>query len=159
MRYSQHSQQMSIVTRKATHEDIPWLKVELEKFAVFFGTQKSLFNPETADGVLSSIIDQHLFLIAHRVDSPSDSLGFIAGLLSPHFLNTDIIQLTELFWWVKEEHRGTKAGLTLFEDFIRIGSVEADWISVSLETASPVKDEFLLKRGFKSQERSFLMEV
>ena len=150
---------MSIVTRKATHEDIPWLMVELEKFAVFFGTSLSLFNPETAPHGLAQLIDNHIFLVAVKEKELEIRLGFISGLLSPHFMNPEIVQLTELFWWVAEEHRGSRAGLVLFNDFVRTGTVMADWINFTLEHKSPVKEEFLLKRGFKAQERSYLMEV
>lgn len=159
LRNSQHSWQMSIVTRKATHEDIPWMLVELKKFADFFGSKLSLFNPATAADVLKPIIDHHVFLVAVKADEPETRVGLVAGLLSPHFLNTDIIQLTELFWWVPEEYRGTKAGLLLFNDFVRIGMIEADWVNFTLEEKSPVKEEFLLKRGFKAQERAYLLEV
>jgi hypothetical protein len=149
---------MSIFTRKATLEDIPWLMVELEKFAKFFGTHLSLFNPETAPGVLTNIIKEHVFLIAYR-KTDGERLGFVAGLLSPHLFNKEIIQLTELFWWVPEEYRRTGAGHILFEEFLKVGVVEADWVNFTLETNSPVKDEFLLRRGFKPQERSFILEV
>lgn len=149
---------MSILTRKATLEDIPWLMVELEKFAKFFGTHLSLFNPETAPAGLTDLISNHVFLVAQR-NTDGERLGFVAGLLSPHFMNPEIIQLTELFWWVPEEYRRTGAGHLLFEEFVKVGVVEADWVNFTLEHHSPVKDEFLLKRGFKPQERSFILEV
>lgn len=148
---------MSILTRKATTDDIPWLMVELEKFAKFFGTHLSLFDPVTAPGILTNIIENHVFIMAQKQDG--ERLGFIAGLLSPHFFNPEIMQLTEAFWWVPEEFRGTGAGHVLFTEFVKVGVVEADWINFTLEHHSPVKDEFLLKRGFKPQERSFILEV
>lgn len=148
---------MSIKIRLATVDDIPWLISELRKFAEFFGTNLSLLDEETAPGGLAFFITQHYFTIAEKEDV--GPIGFISGVLLPHPFNPKIMQLTETFWWVAEEHRQSRAGLMLFEEFVEFGKVNADWITFTLETASPVKDEFMMKRGFRNNERSFLYEV
>ena len=47
----------------------------------------------------------------------------------------------------------------LLKKYIEFGKKVANWIIMTLEDASPVKDESLLKRGFKLKERSFFLEV
>lgn len=143
--------------RAASVDDIPWLMLELQKFSAFFGTKLQLFDPESAPDIIHGFIKHHYFTIAHDdVDGP---VGFIAGLLLPHPFNPKIVQLTETFWWVNEEHRQGRAGLMLFEEFHEFGKLNADWIAFTLETQSPVKDQFMLKHGFVANERCFLYEV
>lgn len=148
---------MSVQIRPATVDDIPWLMLELQKFSAFFGTRLQLFDAETAPDILRGFIENHYFTIAQ--DDADGPVGFIAGLLLPHPFNPKIVQLTETFWWVKEEHRSGRAGLKLFEEFHEFGKLNADWIAFTLETHSPVKDHFMRKHGFKPNERCFLYEV
>lgn len=148
---------MSIEIRRATTDDIPWLLGELRKFAEFFGTKLSLLgNEPMASEGLSIIIRDHYFAIAEH--STFGPVGFISGVLSPHMFNPDIIVLSETFWWVSENHRGTRAGFLLFKDFVKFGEENADWTTCNLESHSPVSDEFMIRNGFKLQERSFLLE-
>jgi len=148
---------MQIRVRQATAEDIPWLVIELKKFADFFGTRLSLFNEEYAPLGLAGLIENHCFYIADKEDV--GPVGFITGILQRHPFNPKIMALTEVFWWVAEEHRMSRAALMLFNKFVEFGKANADWINFSLETASPVKDNFMLKHGFRLQERSFMYEV
>jgi len=149
---------MSISIKRATVDDIPWLLSELRKFAEFFGTKLSLLGNEAmATHGLEIIIRDHFFAIAHH--DTHGPVGFISGVLSPHMFNPDITVLSETFWWVSENHRGTRAGFMLFQEFKKFGAENADWITCNLESHSPVSDEFMVRNGFRLQERSFLMEL
>lgn len=148
---------MSVKIRRATEEDIPWLINELRQFAQFFGTKLSLLDEETAPLGLSRLILNHPFFVAEK--ESVGPVGFLSGLLSPHAFNPKITQLTEVFWWVSEEHRQSKAGLLLFQEYVAFGKANADWINCTLEVGSPVKDAFLERQGFRLQERSFILEV
>lgn len=149
---------MSISIKRATVDDIPWLLGELRKFAEFFGTKLSLLGNEAmAIQGLEIIIRDHFFAIAHH--DTHGPVGFISGVLSPHMFNPDITVLSETFWWVSENHRGTRAGFMLFQEFKKFGAENADWITCNLESHSPVSDEFMVRNGFRLQERSFLMEL
>lgn len=132
--------------------------LELTRFSEFYGTKKQLFpHPEKAAEILLGMIEKHVFLIAKESDGTP--CGFIAGFLAPHFFNPDITVLTEIFWWVDEHHRNTRAGAVLLADFVNYGKLKADWITLCLVQQSPVKEESILKRGFRRTESSFLMEV
>ena len=150
---------MTIQVRRANTADVDWILKELRKFSAFYGTKLSLFGEEPyARGFITTLVSQHLVLVAIP-ESQTDPIGFISGTVTPHAYNPEIRVLTETFWWVQEEHRGSRAGLLLLNEFTEWGKQNVDWITFSLEHHSPVKDTCLTKRGFKLQERAFLMEV
>jgi len=148
-----------ITIRRATANDLDWIVSELKKFAHFYQSNQFLVA-EDSDYVRSNLLNmfnQHLFLVAEK--DGVGLVGLIAGLYVRHFFNPNIRLLSETFWWVPEEHRGSRAGLMLLEAFTEWGKENADWITFALEENSPVKDKCLLNRGYRLQERSYLMEV
>ena len=149
---------MHITVRAATYEDLDWLCGQLKEFARTYSTEHCLYgSEETVRGRLRFFIDGHVLLIAER--EGFGPVGLIGGVVTPHLFNPDIRLLAEMFWWVDEAHRGTRAGLMLLNAFTDWGKTHADWITFSLETHSPVKVETLVKRGFKVKETGFLYEV
>lgn len=148
---------MGIVIRAAEDSDADWILSELQKFSSFFGSKKQLFHSaEHSIPVLKDWIKNHLVLIA---DDGSKRLGFISGIVHNHLYNPGIRVLTETFWWVPEEYRGTRAGAMLFDSFKKWGQKHVDWIMMTLENASPVNEKSLEKRGFKLIEKQFLLEI
>jgi len=149
---------MPITVRKAETKDIEWMLGELEIFSKFFGTKKELYS-EKNKGYLSSfltkLIQDHVFFIAEK---DRDPMGFISGFYSHHVYNPEILTLTEAAWWVKEKYRGSRAGLSLFNQFASEGEKNADWITFTIEDHSPLSDRFLLRRGFIPKEKSYLKE-
>lgn len=149
-----------IQVRRATRLDIPWLLTQLETFASFFGTKLSLFpaSPMVALSIVTAFVDQLEFFVAvdFRTQAP---MGFIAGSLGKHPMNPSIRVLSEVFWWVAEDRRGSSAGARLFERFVAFGQGNADWIVMTLESKSPVDPASLERRGFTLHERSYLLEV
>ncbi len=149
---------MTIGIRSADEADIEWLLGQLRKFSDFFGTELKLFGDEAqARDLLTKMILNHPTYIAES--DQCGRMGFIAGVLTPHMFNPQITVLAETFWWVDELYRGTRAGLLLLNRFVAEGQLCADWITFALEAKSPVREETLTRRGFRLQERSYLMEV
>jgi hypothetical protein len=148
-----------MIVRKAQHSDMDFMIEELKLFSASYSTEYSLFPTDTdrAKELLKSFIDNHVVFVSSKEDG--ELTGFIAGLLTPHYFNPELITLTELFWWVKEEHRNTRAGATLYKAFLDAGKEMANWIVFSLKTGSPVKEEFFYKQNYKMTDRSFLLEV
>ena len=147
---------MGIVLRNAVLSDIEWILPELKAFAEFYASSHSLFSDD--DGfnrnTLKLIIENHYFMVSESNEKPS---GFIAGLISQHLFNPKIKTFTELFFWVKPEYRGSRAGSALMDDFTKFGE-QYDWTIMTLESESPIKDSSILKRGFREKERSFIKE-
>ena len=149
-----------IQLRDANADDIPWLLEQLKDFSDFFGSKHSLF-PSKKYGTekLRELIEGHVMCVAHSDIEAKPCVGFISGILAPHFFNPEIIVLTELFWWVTPEWRNTRTGLMLLEEFIKVGTQKANWILMTLEEDSPVNPTSLIKRGFKVKEHNYLKEV
>lgn len=146
-----------IIIRKASESDIAWIQSELKKFSAFYGSKLPLYpSEEYSDKAIRLFINDHYFSVAERAGK---LMGFISGFVSNHIYNPSIKVLTESFWWVAEEFRGTRAGLMLINEFVAYGKEVCDWIIFTLEHHSPVSDRTLLKRGFKEYERSFILEV
>ena len=161
-----------IEVRRGELSDIPWLCQELEKFSKFFGSTIPLYDDEHVREQLPKWLSGGaVFLVAVEAVTVRDPygvgdlecqrpVGFIGGLLLPHFMNPKIIQLAETFWWVQEEFRTTSAGARLFNAFCQEAKVlGVDWLTLSLEEHSPIKEESLTKRGFRRTERAYLLEM
>lgn len=146
-----------VTVRRAEQEDTPWLLQQLQAFDAFFGSSRSLFpDVSYAEATLFTLIDSQPFWVADDANGP---VGFIAGVLAPHYLNPAIRQLTELFWWVTKEARGSRAGALLLAEFMAFGKANADWIVMTLEAESPIDPASLINRGFRLKESSYLLEV
>lgn len=148
----------AITVRPAIVEDLDWLIEQLKSFSRFFGSKIPLYKSEHfAREAMTKMMTDHMVFVAWK--EGIGPVGFIAGFVIPHIFNPTIRVLNETFWWVPEEHRGTRAGYLLLKAFIDFGKEHADWILFTLEDNSPVNEVALLNRGFKLKEKSFLMEV
>lgn len=148
---------MTISVRRAVPSDADWMLPELKSFSAFYGTKRDIFpDDEFAKSRVKFLIDQHIIFVAEKNGT---GIGFIAGLYTPHLFNPALIVLSEQLWWVKESHRGSRAGLMLLNAFTEFGKVNCDWMTMTLEANSPVNDACLKRRGFKLQERQYLMET
>jgi len=151
---------MSIIVREATHHDVDWIVPELKSFSDFYcrDKKKKLFKDHkyTRSEVVLPLIERHLFLVAEMDES--ELVGMIAGLIGTHAFNNEISTLNELFWWVPQGYRHTRAGLMLINEYTRWGRENVDWAFMTLETDSPVNDRSIIKRGYQPVERQFLME-
>lgn len=143
--------------RRAVPEDADWVLEELKKFSNFLGTKRNVYGDEdVCRASLLSFIENQMLLLAVNEET---RLGFIGGFLTPHLFNPKLMVLCEVFWWVAEEHRGTRAGAMLLGAFLEYGEANADMITFALEAKSPVNENTLLKRGFVLQERNYIKEI
>ena len=153
----------TVVVRPAELSDLPWIKVELTEFSRFFNSKIPLYHGPQTDYAttyqeifLENMIKDHLFLIA---ESEIERQGLIVGVVGHHPFNPEIKTLDELFWWVPEKHRNTRAGALLLREFVKWGEENVDWIVATVEDNSPVNGETFLKRGFIPKEISYLKEI
>ena len=155
-----------ICIRQALHSDMDYILEELKRFSEFFISEKSMYPKDDAVAakIVGDFIDNHLFLMADRsyqdkYGEAVEPVGFIAGFITPHFFNPDLIQLTELFWWVGHKWRQTGAGRELMNAFVAFGKDNCDFITVTLQENSQIEESSVLGYGFKALERGYFMEV
>lgn len=148
-----------MIIRTATLLDKEWVLEELKAFSNSYETAYELFprSQEDAENFLVNLITNQVALISEAEDG--ERTGLIAGALMAHPYNRELITLSELFWWVPEKHRGSRAGLMLYNAFVEKGKELANWIVFSLKSGSPINSEFFIKRDFKLFDQSFLLEV
>lgn len=146
-----------IEIRPANEGDLNWLVGELREFNAFYKTKKPVFGDEGyVRNKLIEIISYDVFIVATK---RKQRIGFIAGLLRPHFYNPDIRCLSELFWWVIPTERRTIVASMLMDAFVSIGRDRADWITLSMAPMTPVKCSSFIKRGFVESDKTYLLEV
>lgn len=141
----------------ATHADIPWLAGQMRAFTSALNTKHSYIFPtdEPLHRELQEMIDRHIVLVAWRYGKP---VGAIGGISAPHPFNPGVSTLTERFWWVCPEHRGSKAGYLLLRAFMKIGE-RYHTTCVSLENDSNVSDRMMQRFGLSQSERTFVREM
>lgn len=151
-----------MTVRRAAFADLDWLLGELREFSAFYATRRQLFGDEAyARVALRRMITDHLVLIAEA--KGGERVGLISGWLYPHPFNPEIKTLSETFWWVATQFKNTfiggRAAQLLLDAFIEQGKARAQWIVFMLAHNTQVNERALLRRGFRLQERAYLMEV
>ena len=127
----------NVKIRKAQVKDIPWIVNEQKNFNKFFdGGISILPDEEFAYTLMKRHIDDHVLLVAESEDK--GLLGFIAGMYHYNLFNPKILMLTETFWWVADEHRGTRAALMLLNEYTEIAKGKVNIAVFTLEDKSPV---------------------
>lgn len=149
-----------MIIRRARERDLLWLCAQLPALEALYGAQHSLMRPTEAVQRLQEWLqapDMYPCWIAERLDGTR--VGFIAGVMHPHFFNPLLTCLTELLWWVIPDARGSRAAHGLLNAFTRYGREHADWVTMVLGTITPVKPRALERLGFVYREANFLLEV
>ena len=148
----------SVRVRRATQADIGWLLVQLQEFAAWYGTSRSLFGDvRHAEALVGTLIETQFVAIAETDDG---RVGLIAGACAPHVFNPDMQVATELWWWVTPPARGTRAGALLLDAFETWADDSgANLVNFTLEAQSPVAERTLEKRGYRLMEKQFVREV
>ena len=145
-----------MIVRKANVKDLNYCVEEGCKFLKTRWPNKKI-DKANVYIKLYYLIHSGILLVA---DDKGELKGMIGGLVTINIWYGDEIDATELFWWVPEEHRNSRAGVLLLKGFIGAAKEKkATTIVLSLLTKSPISDNALIKRGFKLEEKAFIMEV
>ena len=147
---------VGILIRTAIESDIDFVIEELRNFEKFYGGDMfdGMLDSDYARNFLGFLIKDHVFFLA---ENEGEQLGFIAAFKSPHKFNPKKKALNELFWWIKESARHTRAGYLLLKKYVELGKT-FDQCVMTIEHNSPVKPESINKFGFKFKEMNFVLE-
>lgn len=147
--------------RLARLEDAPWFLQQVIDFDRAFRRGKiSLVpsDPDVARDAIVALLTDASF-ITFIAERDGERVGLIVGHCGPHFYNPEIMQLTELLWWVPLTERGSLAGGRLLDAYIKWGRVNADLIVMTLNEHTPIHQATLERRGFVLTEHHYHMEV
>ena len=138
--------------RRAVSSDFMWLSEQCAAFISFIGFLP--YNKPHVDAMLGAFARQHYVLVAER---DGERVGVAVAMVQRHPLNPDVKMLTEIMWWVPEEHRGTRAGIILLNALEKVAEHErVDLFVMSTEAQSALSGRMLLKRGFNPQETTWI---
>lgn len=137
----------------ATIEDAPEILNMVLKFAEnsnYFQIVSKDKIEELINNILNSTREQAIILL-------EEGKGMLAAMIA-EFPYGNILQATELAWWVEPEYRNTKVGQSLIEAF----EFWADKVGAKIKVMSCLDDtvsKFYEKNGYKLYERIYFKEI
>lgn len=154
----------SCAVREATVDDLP----QLVAWGRLFAGKLS----DESNGALPLPDEESLYMLMARLATRPETvllvaesdapLGMIAGTLNPVMWAHQQVIAQELFWWVDETYRGTKAGSALLDAFEAWGK-EHGACSVVMVCEEALRPKPLTavyrRRGYKPQEHGFIKRV
>jgi RimJ/RimL family protein N-acetyltransferase len=145
------------MVRRAVIDDIQWILKQTSDFADFYGSKIRLDDDkEHGYELIRNLVENHVVFV---FEQNGNKKGFIAGMITPHHFNPNILTLCELLWWVPEDYRSLGVGKILLDAFVNFGKENCDWITFTMEENTPASDKPLLDYGFKFKEKTYLLEV
>lgn len=88
----------------------------LEMSKAFYATTHHARNIPLDEGSVIHLVNLLLeggILLVAEIDE--EVVGMIGGYVHPYIFNNNVMQLGEIVWYVKPEHRATRAGLLLLD--------------------------------------------
>jgi hypothetical protein len=146
-----------LIIRYATLDDVSWIvdRVGEDMFSLLGETD--MYDKDYLHEFIPQVIEDGIVLVAERAMEP---IGCIAGILSPILFNPHKVSLTEIFWWVAKEHRGSSAGAKLLLAFEQDGiALKVDFINMSIMHNTKLSTGALEKRGYLYKESSYVRRV
>ena len=146
--------------RHATKYDIPILVDMVRQYASEFPSklakQEKWFDKQYIQQVLYTMIAGRGFVLLD-----DDERGFLAAMIVPNLWYPSLMELSELAWWVKPEHRDTTVGGKLWIQFDKEAEAmkaedRIQVIKTALTVGSPAID--YEKRGYKKLETAYFKE-
>jgi len=148
--------------KEMTIEDIPRLAEMAREFHKYAIADKGLgFSP-------SDFIKYSTFLMESPVANilmlgiEGKTVGTIAGIIAPWFMNFSQLILTELWWWVDPEYRKGNLAFGLLDALTEWGRYRGAttfiMVSIGAEREGAVK-RYYKRKGFAYMETHFVKEI
>lgn len=141
--------------RAGTLADVPWLCEQLRAFASCYPVRLPIYGEDAyVESLVGTLIREQYLSVAE--DESGNAVGLIAGLYQSHPFNPDLKLVSELWWWVVPEARGSRAGSLLLRDLERWADEMNAPLALTLEANTALSDDTLARRGYVPVERQFL---
>jgi RimJ/RimL family protein N-acetyltransferase len=142
--------------RKATREDLWWLLENGMEMLKIIDPNK-VPNAVYLNNFVIGLLENGILFVAEK---DGKITGMIGGVKHPNIYFPEDIDLTELFWWIPEKYRKTRASYMLMKSFTAYGKQEkVARIILSVLSETQLNADALEKRGYKFREAAYVMEV
>lgn len=120
---------------------------------------------ENEVGRLDLYSAQQLHLIYHKVVEDKTGIicwkdgvrvGLVVGILLPHHLKPSYTVLTEVVWYIHNDHRKSRATVMMLKAYRGLIDSKADEGVFTLLTDTPISDSSMERFGFQPAERNFI---
>jgi len=142
-----------MIVEKLQPSDILWY---VEEAAVSMLTNElkrpELINKENLYRLAFMGIEQGTAFVCKDNGVPIGALG---ALIIPNIYNPEVYTLAEMFWYVPDKYRNSRAGLLLLNALLDEAELLGVDCSLSTLPSSNVKESFLKKKGFNLEEFSY----
>lgn len=116
-------------------------------------------DEKTAQKILTTIVaGAGVALVSEKND---ELTGMLLALCVPYLWDHSKLVMTEIAYWVEEEHRGTSAGYRLLKEYIKICDEMKDDGRIQFYTISQMEGQELnySRFGFRPVEHTWSMGV
>lgn len=148
-----------MLIRKATIKDIEHLQKMGQDFFKASGFESMfVYDEPTCRLTLEHLIQDDSGTI-YVMDNGKKPVGMVGALLYPFYMNQNVLQAQELFWWINPENRKGLSGVKLLQG-VENWAKEKGAVAFNmmcLEHLEPEKIERLLTvKGYNKTERHFM---
>jgi len=135
--------------------DVPWLVRTMCAAMYELHGSEELYNEQyLTESLAPLVISEGVCLLAKL---EGKAVGCIAGLVSTLPYNPEITIMVEMVWWVREDQRGSSAGLRLLKAFeAEAWARGAQKIAMSTMPSTHLGPEAMAKRGHVLKEFGYM---
>ena len=142
-----------MIIRDATEDDFLDLVSIGSDFAAAAGMPE--VDVDTLVTTLRTLMDSGVLKVAEN----GEIAGTIGALVFPHYWNVNEVVAQELFWWIREEYRGTSAGIRLLnaceKECQGMGAKKLMMLCLDNLDGDKVANLYR-RRGYEPQEQTFI---
>lgn len=140
--------------RKALPQDIPYMLEHAKEFIKFYNNKNINYNQSHLIHLAQTLMDSHVLVVAETEEG--EVAGMLGAMYVPNHIDPSCISLTELFWWVGEEHRRTRAGWLLLSFLEAVGEKYEVPVVISVLPQTGDVTPLLERHGFVKVEESYV---
>jgi len=142
--------------RQAYITDLDELLVNAETFMGLLDMELEI-DHEYLKSVFVDLIRRHIILVAVHKDK---IVGSIAGLCTSSMFDRNTKIVSETFWWMMPDSRGTTGGYKLLKEFEkRAKATNCKYITLSRLAKSPVQQATYEKAGYNITEETWVKRI
>jgi N-acetylglutamate synthase-like GNAT family acetyltransferase len=142
--------------RDVNNDDAAFVQEAAVKFMEYYPLDVN-YDLNVLLQVLENVADNGIFIVA---EADGEAIGLIGGMISPYPYAPMHLVATEMFLWVKEEHRQSSAADQLVSAFEQVAEhTNCKFVSMCSTVHTPYFKEYLKSKHYSEAETAFVKEV